>query len=317
MDRNITQYFPSRLAAALNEVRCDDINEIRLRTDKPVSLVSRSGISYLMNGGGITKDSSKGITVSSDEIKRTFDAACQYSLHSFQSQIGQCFITVHGGHRLGICGTAVMNGDRLENIRDISSICFRIARQVIGAADELYKLISEKGLKSILVCGEPSAGKTTVLRDLCRQLGERFNVSLIDTRNEISADCRGRSYNDVGTNTDVFSGFSKAHGIVTALRVMSPSVIVCDEIGTEEDSEAIENALCCGVKLIASAHGSGAGDMMKRKMIRRLIEKGAFEYCASVSGGVIREITQMGEYNEAYGNNPHYNNSGNGRKRYG
>lgn len=317
MDKSITKYFPSRLASALDDVKCSDINEIRLRTDKPAALVSPSGIHYLMSGGALTKSSEKGMTVSTDDIRRTFDAACQYSLHSFQSQIGQCFITVPCGHRLGISGTAVMNGDRLENIRDISSICFRIARQVIGAADELYRLISEKGLKSILICGEPASGKTTVLRDLCRQLGGRYNTALIDSRSEIAADCRGRAYNDVGVNTDVFSGFSKSRGIITALRVMSPSVIICDEIGSDEDAEAIESALCCGVRIIASAHGGSIKDIFGRKIIRRLTDMGTFDYGVYVNGGTVSEIVNIGEYYENCRNSSYCYNSGTDRKYFG
>lgn len=295
MDKDITQYFPARLSVPLSVLKCSDISEIRLRADRPLAVTLPFGVRYVTSGGGITDEPSHGITVLSEEIHKLFDAACQYSLHSYHNQIAGCFVTLPHGHRLGISGTAVMNGDKTETVRDISSVCFRIARQIYGAADDIMRSVMNDGLHSIIICGRPAGGKTTILRDLCRQLGDRHNVSLIDERNEIAAGSRGHCYSDVGANTDVFSGFSKAEGISTALRVMSPSVIICDEIGSETDAAALENAYCCGVKLAATAHGGSIEEIFRRKHIGRLIDMGLFEYAAFAESGRITKIIKIGE----------------------
>lgn len=313
MDNEIIQYFPPRIASALAQVSSKDIWEIRLRIERPVALVHSKGIFYLLPSGEISPDCAKAIQVSADEIRRVFDSVCQYSIHSHTSQIANCFITVTGGHRAGICGTAVTNGGRIETVRDIGGINFRIARQCFGAADKIMKDVMKPKPKSLLICGEPASGKTTVLRDLCRQLGMKYNVSLIDERCEIAACVRGRAKNDVGVNTDVFSGFSKPDGIKAALRVMSPRVIVCDEIGTNDDISAIESAFGCGVQIAATVHGGSPEDIFRRKNIRRLVSMGIFEYSAFIKNGAVDKIINIGEYYEKYRNNPDNNNVVNGR----
>lgn len=313
MDNEIIQYFPSRISSALAEVNGKDIWEIRLRADRPVALVHSKGILYLMPSGGTTSDCSKAIEVTADEIRRVFDSVCQYSIHSHTSQIANCFITVANGHRAGICGTAVISGGRIETVRDIGGINFRISRQCIGAADKIMRDVMKSKPKSILICGEPASGKTTVLRDLCRQLGMKYSVSLIDERCEIAACVRGRMKNDVGINTDIFSGFSKHEGIIAALRVMSPRIIVCDEIGTTEDAAAIESAFGCGVCIAASVHAGTPEDIFRRKNIRKLVSMGIFEYSAFVKNGSVDKIINIGEYYEKYRNNSDNNHVVNGR----
>lgn len=315
MEREIVQYFPSAVASALSETKDKNITEIRLRTDRPAALVSQKGIFYLMPGGGTSSDAGKGIKVARDDIRRTFDSLCQYSIHSHASQISNCFITVPSGHRAGICGTAVYGTGRIETVRDISGINFRIARQVTGCADKIMKDIMKSRPRSILLCGEPACGKTTVLRDLCRQLGNKYNVSLIDERCEIAAVSRSSAKNDVGINTDIFSGFSKCEGINSALRVMSPRIIVCDEIGTKEDTDAVESAFGCGVCIAATVHGGSPDDIFRRKNIRRLIEMGVFEYMAFIREGNVEKILNIGEQYEKYRNNSDNTGIGCGRSQ--
>ncbi|MGN1416169.1 MAG: ATPase, T2SS/T4P/T4SS family [Oscillospiraceae bacterium] len=300
MDSEIIQYFPTRIASALAQANGGDIWEIRLRTGRPAAVVHSKGISYLLPSGEISPDYAKAIEVAADDIRRVFDSVCQYSIHSHTAQIANCFITVAGGHRAGICGTAVNNGGRLETVRDISGINFRIARQCIGAADKIMREVMKSKPRSVLICGEPASGKTTVLRDLCRQLGMKYSVSLIDERCEIAACVRGRPRNDVGINTDVFSGFSKPDGINAALRVMSPRVIVCDEIGTNGDIAAIESAFGCGVRIAATVHGGSPEDIFRRKNIRTLVEMGVFEYSAFIKNCAVEKIINIGEYYEKH-----------------
>ena len=295
MDNSITRYFPARLASALNEVKYGGISEIRLRIARPPALTSQNGILYLMASGGVTSDPAKAMTVSADELRKVFDAVCQYSLHSWHSQIAQCYVTVSGGHRVGISGTAVISGDKIETVRDIGSINFRIAREISGAADNIMSGTMNGKLKSILLCGRPGSGKTTILRDLCRQLGNKYPIALIDERCEIAACSRGAPQNGVGLNTDIFTGFSKSEGILTALRVMSPRMIVCDEIGGEDDVSALLASGSCGVYTAATVHGGSVEDIFRRQGIKKLIDADIFDCCAFIRGGKAEKITDISQ----------------------
>ena len=184
---------------------------------------------------------------------------------------------MNGGNRIGICGTAVIKNDKVETIKDISSLNIRVARQIIGCADEIYARLFRTQIQSVLIVGVPSSGKTTILRDLCRQLGQVRKISIIDERNELSATVNGMPQNDVGTCSDIFNSYPKAEGIITAIRVMSPEIIVCDEIGGEEDVIALQNAIHSGVKIIATAHAGSISEARNRAGLSKLINLGAFD----------------------------------------
>lgn len=220
------------------------IAEIRIRAGRPAVCV---------NIFGEMKTCSEPFSMK--EIEEHFAEICRYSVHSFQEEIASGFVTLDGGHRVGICGTAVRENGRLVFIKDVSGLNIRLAHQITGCSDEIYSRFFSNGLCSLLIAGKPLSGKTTILRDLARRLGGRYRVTVIDSRNEISASVRGMPSLDVGLNTDVLCGCEKSEGIMLALRSMSPEVIICDEIAHDED--AVEKALFCGVKIIASAHSSG------------------------------------------------------------
>ena len=200
--------------------------------------------------------------LSAEDIADCFAEICRYSVYSFEEEIAQGFVTLDGGHRVGICGTAVTKNGFITSLKDISGLNIRIAHQVYGCADELFKRAFSDGVHSLLLAGKPLSGKTTVLRDLARRLGERHRVVLIDSRNELSASVRGTPSFDIGLNTDVLCGCEKSEGILMSLRSLSPEVIICDEIGNDE--AAVEQAMFCGVKLIASAHADSIEQLKKR-----------------------------------------------------
>ena len=206
---------------------------------------------------------------SAEEIADCFAEICRYSVFSFEEEIAQGFVTLDGGHRVGICGTAVTKNRVITSLKDISGLNIRIAHQVRGCADGLYDRAFSDGLHSLLLAGKPMSGKTTVLRDLARRLGERHRVVLIDSRNELSASVRGTPSFDVGLNTDVLCGCEKSAGIMLAIRSLNPEVIICDEIG--DDEAAIEKAMFCGVKIIASAHADSIEQLNKRPSTRGLL----------------------------------------------
>ena len=265
-----TQDIPLKTAAVKIRLPAGaDIAEIRLRAGRCAAAVTVSG-----------KIIPCSALFSEKDIADCFAELCRYSVHSYSREIAEGFITLDGGHRVGLCGTAVMSGGAVVSVKDISSLNIRIAREVRGCAEELYGRFFAGGLCSLLLAGRPMSGKTTLLRDLSRMLGEKYRVALIDSRNELSASVRGLPTLDVGENTDVLCGYTKSAGIMTALRSLSPDVIICDEIG--DDYDAVEQCLFCGVKVIAAAHAGSLSELSRRRGTDRLLP--LFD-CAAVIGG--------------------------------
>ena len=271
------QEIPLKTAAAkirLTGMR-GDLAEIRLRAGRRAIAVTAENEMYICSE-----------PFSAEDIANCFQELCRYSVHSYTSEIAEGYITLDGGHRVGICGTAVMKDGKIETLRDISSLNIRIARQVKGCAEELYGSIFDSP-HSLLLAGKPMCGKTTLLRDLTRILGERHKVTLIDSRNEMSACVKGTPTLDIGQHTDVLCGCPKSEGILLALRSMSPEIIICDEIG--RDHEAVEQCLFCGVKLIASAHAGSIAELKRRSGIAELLPM--FEYTAVIGAkGRLTEV---------------------------
>lgn len=227
------------------------VAEIRLRAGRPCVVVDIYG-----------EMSTCSAPFSAEEIADCFAEICRYSVHSFQDEISRGFVTLDGGHRVGICGTAVKNNGKIDFFKDISGLNIRIAHEVKGCADELYGRFFADKPRSLLLGGAPMCGKTTLLRDLARKLGERHRVTLIDSRNELSAMVHGAPTLDIGLNTDALCGCGKSEGIMMALRTLSPEYIICDEIGN--DGAALEQALFCGVKIIAAAHTASLRELELR-----------------------------------------------------
>ncbi len=246
-----------------------EIDEIRLRSERPMSLSVGSG-DVIVNE----------VTASPDVLEQIFRCAFNYSLHSYSRELAAGFITTRGGNRVGICGTAVPSSDRktVESIKSVSSINIRIAREIRGRAEEAARICFSDGLRGVLVTGPPSSGKTTLLRDLTRIIGSKCRVSLIDEQNEIAAVWRGIAQNDVGCLTDVFAGYPKPEGVCGAIKTMSPRAVVVDEIGTREDVAALGYALHSGAVLITAVHAESCDEAMKKPAVKELLAERAFRY---------------------------------------
>lgn len=284
--------------------------EIRLRSGKPLNLIGKYGTVFIFENSTCTsKPSSNCIKVSSEEVRDTFNRVCSYSIHTFQRSINSGYIPMKNGNRAGICGTAVCDNGIITNVKDISSLNLRISREVIGCADEIVSLL-KSCKKGIIIAGSPNSGKTTVLRDLIRQsasgkLGKFYKVCAIDERREISAVCDGIITNDIGITCDVLDSYPMAQAIDTAVRTLSPDIIACDEISSEDEISAIVKGVNCGVKFILTLHAGGYEELLSRKQAERILETGAFGKVVLLGSGEsigkIRQVYDSGELiNEIY-----------------
>lgn len=274
----VISYIPDKLRNYLQKISdVTAIQEIRLRIGKPLAITTFGKEYFVSDSGGISKEGKSLVIVTKSDVESSFKAICEYSIHSFQNQLIQGYITISGGHRVGICGSSVGKNGSIETIKNISGLNFRVAREVLGSADEIMQRAFGNKLYSLLIIGVPSSGKTTILRDLCRQIGNAHKLSIIDERGEIAATYQGQQQNDVGKCSDVFDGYPKEEGINIAIRVMAPEVIAVDEIGNIQDCLAIEHSIHSGVKIIATAHAADVGELFSRLHIKSLIEQGAFD----------------------------------------
>lgn len=253
--------------------------EIRLRTGRCAAAVTLDGRMIRCS-----------TPFSQEDITGCFLELCRNSVHSFAREIAEGYITLPGGHRVGFCGTAAVQGGKLTGLRDISSLNIRFAREVRGCAEELCRRVFSDGLCSVVVCGKPLSGKTTVLRDMARILGEKHRVCVVDSRGELAGVQGGIPALDVGENTDVLNGYSKEEGIMCALRSLSPEIIICDEIGN--DADAVRQCMDCGVKLAVSAHAGSIGELKRRPGMSELLLH--FDRAAVLGErGRLLEITEL------------------------
>jgi len=216
------------------------------------------------------------VTVS--ELQLVLEIATRASAHAYADSIKMGFVTAEGGCRLGLCGTAATDENRISGIRRLSSVCIRIPREKQGCADKVYSDLTRGGFKSTLIISPPGSGKTTLLRELVRLLSDSGSrISLADERREVAGTFEGQPCFDVGARTDVLTGAPKSEGIFLLLRSMAPQIIAFDEITAPEDIEAAEMASNCGVSLLATAHGGGISDLYQRDLYKRLLEKRIFD----------------------------------------
>lgn len=286
--RKVLLYMPKSIAGAIGKISAEsigNISEIRLRVNRPVSVSSFGKNYYVTENGGLTSHKSLGIVAGKNDITECFRAVCDYSVHSYKKEISEGFITLEGGNRVGISGTAVACGQEIETLKYINGLNFRIAGQVKGCAEKICSRLYDKTPVSLLIIGPPLSGKTTILKDICRILGEKYRISVIDERSEIAAVYHGEPQNDIGTFTDIFDGYPKGEGISSAVRVMAPEIVICDEIGGKSDCDAILDSVNSGVKFIASVHGRSFDEVLKRSNISGLISNGMFQYGVLLGAG--------------------------------
>lgn len=278
-----------------------NLREIRLRIGLPVAL-NIGGVHKFIAKNGCVTDSytMQNMLVCNEQMMSdAFKNICGYSVYAHLTEITSGYITMPFGHRAGICGTAVMSEGKIINIRDISSISIRISRQIKDLSRDMSARFA-KSFGGLLICGAPSSGKTTFLRDMARLLSTEYSfiTSVVDTRNELSGSYRGKPQNDLGF-ADVLVSYPRIKGIEHALRSLSPQVIICDEIGDKDDAEAILSATNSGVRFIASIHASSPQELKERRFAKEILDTNAFSAVAFLSSpltpGKITRIMSAGD----------------------
>lgn len=274
-EEDIVGIFPVKIANLLNErLSKEQIYEFRIKIRKPILVYSKNGesiINYL---------------VTKEDMKSIIQKISNYSLYAYEEDIRQGFITIKGGHRIGIAGECVMEKGEVKTIRNISSINIRICREIIGCSNKVMKYIaSARRIYNTIIISPPKCGKTTILRDIARNISNGISsmglqgrkVVVIDERSEIGACHFGVPQSDLGIRTDVLDNCLKKEGLIMAIRSLSPEVLICDEIGTKGDIEALIMAFNSGVNIVTTIHGFTVEDLYKRRVFSDLLNNNVLE----------------------------------------
>ncbi len=254
------------------------LEEVRVREQRPLEINAGSEHYFVTEDGRTTHEEPEAYKPGREDTHRLLDLISNHSLYTLEEELRKGFITLPGGHRVGLAGRTVLGGGRVEHLRDINSFNIRIARAVPGVADRILPYLLDTKTKRVLhtlIISPPQQGKTTLLRDLARQLSQGWQsrkggvpmgmkVGIIDERSEIAGSYKGLPGFDVGPRTDVLDGCPKAEGMMMMIRSMSPDVLIVDEIGRPEDADAVREALYAGISVIASVHGRDLAEVAAR-----------------------------------------------------
>lgn len=287
MYQSILQIFPAEKRPLFKSVADREryINEIRMRCEKPILILEGEKEWYLDNNGNYTQNLSESVVINKQELEKIIQHVCHYSLYAYEEELRQGYITVAGGHRIGMVGQVVMeDSGKIRTIKHIRGINIRISHQIKGVSAPILSYLYRNGHpKSALIISPPGCGKTTLLRDIIRNMsdgneyGKGVTVGVVDERSEIAGAFLGQPQNDVGMRTDVLDACPKALGMMLLLRAMSPKVIAIDELGSEAEIEAVRTVAACGSRIIATMHGNDLSDIRRRSGMEQLLKESCFE----------------------------------------
>lgn len=262
----------------------EKMQEIRLRVDQPLILIYEGKEVFLDPRGRRLNESSRAVIVHQEDLKETLEYISDYSIYAYEDELKQGFITVQGGHRVGVAGKTLADGEHIRGMKYISCLNVRISHQIKGCADEVLPyLFGKEGICHTLIISAPRCGKTTILRDLVRQLSNGvqghpgYTVGVVDERSEIGGCYMGIPQNDIGMRTDLLDCCPKAEGMMMLIRSMAPGIVAVDELGSYSDIHAIESVIHCGCKLLATVHGTSVEDIQRKPLFQKLIQDHVFE----------------------------------------
>ncbi len=274
-EEEIIGIFPLKIGNLIKDrLYKEQIYEFRIKVGKPIIVYSKHGESIMS------------YISTKEDMRSIVQKISNYSLYAYEEDIRQGFITIKGGHRIGIAGECVMEKGEVKTIRNISSVNVRICREVIGASDKVMKYIASKSrIYNTIIISPPKCGKTTILRDIARNISNGMSilglngkkVVVVDERSEIGACHLGVPQTDLGLRTDVLDNCLKREGLIMAIRSLSPEVLICDEIGTQGDIESLIMAFNSGVNIITTIHGFTIEDLYKRKVLSDLLNNQILE----------------------------------------
>lgn len=266
--------------------QAERLQEIRLRVNQPATVLMDNREWFLSKEGGVTQDVLCASRSSEKELEAILTHVCHCSIYAFADEIRQGFLTIPGGHRIGLSGQVILEDrNQVRNLKYIRYLNIRIAHEIKGVSDPLlHALYNDKGEPcNTLLISPPGCGKTTMLRDLVRNVsngngyGRGVNVSVVDERSEIAGSYLGIAQNDVGIRTDVLDGCPKTEGMMMLIRAMAPQVLAVDELGSDGDIQAIRTASGCGCKLFATIHGSSLDEVKHKKFMSGVIADKLFD----------------------------------------
>lgn len=289
-----------RMILKQEELEYEHLQEIKLRVEKPLLLLYRGGELILERQRG------QPYYVTKEDVREMMEYVSNYSLYAYEEEMKQGFITIEGGHRIGMTGQAIVERGKVKNLKHISSINMRLSHEIIGCADKVFPYITNnRNLYHTLIVSPPRCGKTTLLRDMIRQISSGnaylngMSVGVVDERSEIGGSYMGVAQNDLGIRTDVLDGCPKAEGMIMLIRSMGPQVIAVDEIGGAEDIGAIAYAMHCGCKMLATVHGQSIEELRRKPILEQVIKEKRFERYILLSnerktGQVVRILDEEG-----------------------
>ncbi|MDE6851398.1 MAG: stage III sporulation protein AA [Lachnospiraceae bacterium] len=301
-EQEIYRILPSHLRRMFQEltIHFEGLQEIRLRVGAPVLFRYRGQEYFLGTLGGMSRDSRCAYRINREELQEVVEYISNYSLYAYEEELRQGYLTIRGGHRIGIAGKIILENRQIKSIGNITCLNIRLAHEVLGCGERvLPDLLQGGGLCHTLIVSPPRQGKTTLLRDLIRLLSSGsselagMTVGVVDERSEIGACYRGEPQNDLGYRTDILDACPKVEGMMLLVRSMAPEVIAVDEIGSRQDVEAMEYVINSGVKLLATVHGNGIDDVKAKPVLGRLVQEKVFQRYIILGGRRVGEIREV------------------------
>ncbi len=309
-DLEILPMLPSPVASLLKGIPNDikaKVEEIRLRAGHPLILRLGQGELTVFPDGETGKEMTRGFIVSPELVRTSLDIMTRSSIYAWEEEVKNGFLTLRGGHRIGLAGKVILESGKVKTVRHVSSLNIRISREVKGVGRKVLPyLIEHSMVQSTLIISPPQAGKTTLLRDIIRLLSngiqelgiKGLNIGVVDERSELAGCWEGIPQNDLGARTDVLDCCPKAQGMIMLLRAMAPQVIVTDELGKREDVAALEEAVNGGVAVITTIHGQDEEDIKRKPVLGMLLESGVFPRIVVLSrrlgAGTVEKVLDTG-----------------------